>query len=126
VLDRTDKMGFETPADHWLRTRHAGEVRRRLLAHGPLHDWVDPVTLAAELDDWFAAKREIGLQVWRWLSLESWARQLVAVDPRVVERPPEIQTHPGLHKSYVQVMEQLVAETDGAARTARGTGVAAG
>jgi len=120
VLERTDKMGFETPADQWLRARHGGEVRRRLLEHGPLHDWVDPLALESELDAWLAGRREIGLQIWRWLSLESWARQMVAVDPRIGERPPEFQTHPGLHKSYVQVMELLGRDTR------RGTGVAAG
>ena len=125
VLSRTDKMGFETPADQWLRARHGAEVRRRLLRHGPLHEWVDPVALEAELDAWLGGRREIGLQVWRWLSLESWARQLVAVDPRVIERPPEVQTHPGLHKSYVQVMEQLERDT-GVAVGARGATVAAG
>ena len=29
----------------------------------------------------------------------------LAIDPRVTSRPPEAATHPGLHKSYVQVME---------------------
>jgi asparagine synthase (glutamine-hydrolysing) len=125
VLERTDKMGFETPADPWLRTRYAGEVRRRLLTHGPLHDWVDRTALEAELEAWLSGRRDIGLQIWRWLALESWARQLVAVDPRVIERPPEIQTHPGLHKSYVQVMEQL--ERDGGGPSGvPAAGVAAG
>ena len=66
VLERTDKMGFETPADQWLRARHAGEVRRRLLSHGPLHDWVDPVALAAALDAWLGGRRQSGPQIWRW------------------------------------------------------------
>jgi asparagine synthase (glutamine-hydrolysing) len=125
VLERTDKMGFETPADRWLRERHAGEVRRRLLENGPLHDWLDPVVLGDELDDWFAGRREIGLQVWRWLALESWARQFVGADPRVVGRAPEVATHPGLHKSYVQVMEQLERDRNGARAASRESGVAA-
>src|SRR5262249_14893125 len=37
VLDRRDKMGFETPVDAWLRERFAAELRRRLLTPGPLH-----------------------------------------------------------------------------------------
>ncbi len=112
VLARQDKMGFETPADVWLRSRFAAEVRRRLLQHGPLHDWLEPRVLAAELEDYLAGRRAIGLQIWRWLALETWGRRFLASDPRVTERPPEIQTHPGLHKSYAQVMEMHERETE--------------
>src|SRR5262245_9913463 len=111
VLARRDKMGFETPTDVWLRSRYAGEVRKRLLADGPLHAWLDPAAIAEALDDYLAGRRPIGLQVWRWLSLEAWGRRYVAGDPRVTERAPEPQTHPGLHKSYTQVIELHARET---------------
>ena len=111
VLARRDKMGFETPADVWLRGRFAGEVRRRLLADGPLHAWLDPGALAGALEDYFAGRRRIGLQIWRWLSLEAWGRRFVAADPRLTERAPEAQTHPGLHKSYAQVIELASRDT---------------
>ncbi len=83
VRARRDKMGFETPADVWMRRRWAGEVRRRLERPGPFQDWVEPSVLRAELEDFLAGRRAIGLQVWRWLSLEAWSRRFVAVDPRV-------------------------------------------
>ena len=86
VLDRRDKMGFETPADLWLRGRHAAEARHRLLSPGPLHEWLDAGTLASELDEYFAGRRSTGAQVWRWLSLESWLRAYV-VNPRLTARP---------------------------------------
>src|SRR5207247_426052 len=95
VLARQDKMGFETPADVWLRGRHAQEARRRLLAPGVLHEWLEPAVLRTELDDYLAGRRAIGLQIWRWLSLEAWARRFVATDPRVTWRPAEEATHPG-------------------------------
>jgi asparagine synthase (glutamine-hydrolysing) len=82
VLERRDKMGFETPADAWLRRHHAGELRRRLLEDGPLHEWVSPGPLRAELEEFLAGRRAIGLQVWRWLSLESWARRFLVATPR--------------------------------------------
>ena len=103
VLARTDKMGFETPADVWLRNRYAAETRRRLLTPGPHHAWLDPSALERELDDYFVGRRAIGLQVWRWLSLESWARQYLATDPRVIERDEPVYQHPGLHLSYAEV-----------------------
>jgi hypothetical protein len=85
VLERREKMGFETPADTWLRGRHAAEARRRLLSPGPLHEWLDPGALELELDDYLAGRRATGAQVWRWLSLESWLRRYV-VNPRFTAR----------------------------------------
>src|SRR6185436_7099050 len=80
VLARQDKMGFETPTDLWLRRRFAPEVRRRLLTPGVLHEWLDAGVLAGELEDYLSGRREIGLQVWRWLALEAWARRFVVSD----------------------------------------------
>jgi asparagine synthase (glutamine-hydrolysing) len=110
VLERRDKMGFETPTDVWLRARFAADVRRRLTAPGPLHEWVDPASIAAELDGYLAGQRAIGLQVWRWLALESWARRYVASDPRVVEREPAPAPHAGGHLSFVEVARGLERE----------------
>ena len=62
------------------------------------------------MDLGIAGRRAIGLQIWRWLSLEAWARRFVAADPRVTARAPEAQTHPGLHKSYAQVIEMRARE----------------
>jgi len=109
VLNRRDKMGFETPADIWLRSRYRNELRHRLLTPGPLHEWIEPGPMGAALDQYLAG-RPIGLQIWRWLSLESWARQFIAVDPRVVEKPPRVYMHPGLHLNYEQVMDDVSRE----------------
>jgi asparagine synthase (glutamine-hydrolysing) len=110
VLERRDKMGFETPTDRWLTERFAAETRRRLLTPGPLHEWIDPGVLRSELDDYLSGRRAIGLQVWRWLSLESWARRFIAVDARVRPRPPEVVPHAGAHLSYAEVAEELERE----------------
>jgi hypothetical protein len=89
VLERRDKMGFETPADMWLRGRFAGQLRRRLLSPGPLHEWLSRSALEAELDDYLAGERAIGPQVWRWLSLESWLSRYVA-NPSFTFRPAPV------------------------------------
>ncbi len=115
VRERRDKMGFETPTDVWLRGRFAAEVRRRLRADGPLAEWLEPRALGEALDDYLEGRREIGLQVWRWLSLEAWARRYLASDPRVVEREPEAILHAGHHRSYVEVESALERELAGAA-----------
>jgi asparagine synthase (glutamine-hydrolysing) len=111
VLERRDKMGFETPSDVWLRSRHAPELRRRLLTPGPLHDWLDRTALESELEDYVAERRPIGLQVWRWLSLESWLRQYLVGDPRVIERRPPASTPPGLQRPSDAAVRDLERET---------------
>jgi asparagine synthase (glutamine-hydrolysing) len=83
VLERRDKMGFETPTDLWLRRGGARELERRLLSPGPLDEWIDTSVVRVELDDYLAERRPIGLQIWRWLSLESWTRRFLATDPRL-------------------------------------------
>jgi len=106
VLARRDKKGFETPADLWLRGRYAGEARRRLLTPGPLHDWLDRAALATELEDFLAGRRATGLQVWRWLSLEAWARRYVAADPRLAV-PAAVEPNAGAHRSYEERAREL-------------------
>ena len=86
-------------------------MRRRLLAPGALQDWVDTDRLRVELERYLAGERDIGLQVWRWLALESWVRQFLAVDPRRIERPAEAVLHAGHHRSFVEVATELVEET---------------
>jgi asparagine synthase (glutamine-hydrolysing) len=83
VRARRDKMGFETPADVWMRRRWPAEVRRRLSRPGPFQEWVDAGVLRAELEDFLAGRRATGQQVWRWLSLEAWSQRFFAADPRV-------------------------------------------
>jgi len=111
VLDRRDKMGFETPADRWLRGRYAAETRRRLLTRGVLHEWMDPAVLTERLEEYLAGRREIGLQVWRWLSLEAWARDYVVRDPRVIPADTPVYLHPGLHLDWRQATEWAARET---------------
>jgi len=129
VRARRDKMGFETPTDVWLRGRFAAEARRRLdpvverrgleqpaalLEPSPLHDWIEPAAMRVELERYLAGERDIGLQVWRWLSLESWLRCFISSDPRIVERAPEKVLHAGNHRTYLEVARELVGETAGA------------
>jgi len=110
VLERRDKMGFETPTDLWLRGRHAAEVRRRLSRPGPFQDWVQPDVVSLALDDFLSGRRDIGLQVWRWLSLEAWSQRYLARDPRVLGRPTDPARAAGRHLGYVQAVEALESD----------------
>ena len=104
VLARRDKMGFETPTDLWWRGRFAPEVRRRLARKGPFQDWVDGAAVAAATDEFLAGRRDIGLQVWRWLALEAWSQRYLARDPRVIGRPADAAVSAGRHLGYVEAV----------------------
>ena len=106
VLERRDKMGFETPSDLWLRGRYAADVRSRLSRKGPFQDWVDPRVVATALDDYLAGRRNIGLQIWRWLSLEAWSQRYLDRDPRVLGRSGLGSVHAGQHVGYVEAVER--------------------
>ena len=110
VLERRDKMGFETPADLWLRGRYAAEARRRLSRPGPFQDWVDARALETALDDFLAGRREIGLQIWRWLSLEAWSQRYLERDPRVTGRPADPSTSAGRHLGYTDAVAHHEAD----------------
>ncbi len=78
VLARRDKKGYETPTDIWIRTREAARVRDLLLApDARTRAYLDPAAVARGLDDYLSGRRDIGLQVWRWIHLELWLRAFV-------------------------------------------------
>jgi asparagine synthase (glutamine-hydrolysing) len=78
ITARRDKMGFETPTDRWFRGRYAGELRALLLApDAASRPYLERAALARELEAYLAGKRDIGLQVWRWLHLELWLRTFI-------------------------------------------------
>ncbi len=81
ILARRDKKGYETPTDVWIRTREAPRVRELLLApDAASRPYLDRDAVARELEDYLAGRRNIGLQVWRWLHLELWLRKFIRGD----------------------------------------------
>ncbi|MGH7726740.1 MAG: asparagine synthase (glutamine-hydrolyzing), partial [Candidatus Eiseniibacteriota bacterium] len=78
VVARRDKKGYETPTDVWIRTREAARVRDLLLGPDARSEaYLDRRSVARELDEYLAGRRDIGLQVWRWIHLELWLRTFV-------------------------------------------------
>jgi asparagine synthase (glutamine-hydrolysing) len=118
VLARRDKMGFETPTDLWWRGRYAQEVRARLARTGPFQDWVDAGAIGTAVDDYLSGRRDIGLQAWRWLSLEAWAQRYLARDPRVTARGADPSTSAGRHLGYVEAVAHVEAEATAGATVA--------
>jgi asparagine synthase (glutamine-hydrolysing) len=80
ILDRRDKIGFETPQRSWLKTAHLDIDA--WLEGARAYPYVDVDALLPQLDDWRAGRRSplSDASVWRLLSFSRWYELLA---PRV-------------------------------------------
>ncbi|MGK2964250.1 MAG: asparagine synthase (glutamine-hydrolyzing) [Tepidiformaceae bacterium] len=73
VLNRRDKIGFETPELGWMRTLEAWVTQiigsPTAIALGPL----DHVAMRREWADILAGRKHFDSHVWRWVNLIRWA-----------------------------------------------------
>ncbi len=76
VLERQDKLGYETPAALWLKQHHAGTLRTHLL-EGVAVGWdiLEPGAVAIRLDHFLNQPADAGHDVWRLINLELWLRE---------------------------------------------------
>jgi asparagine synthase (glutamine-hydrolysing) len=76
VLSRTDKKGFATPAERWLRDDSRGEFRQRLLRTANEHPTLLSVEgLTAELDAVVARRKAFSNVFWRIITFGAWAER---------------------------------------------------
>ena len=82
ILDRRDKIGFQTSESQWLR-RLAPWVREVLgneVAHAiPAFDHA---AVSREYEAFVAGQRPLGAHVWRWINVILWAQEFGAVFQR--------------------------------------------
>jgi asparagine synthase (glutamine-hydrolysing) len=71
ILDRRDKIGFETPMRSWLQ-RSSGSIRETLLECGRL-EFLKPSTMADVFEMWVTRKGGSDPAVWRMVNLCSWS-----------------------------------------------------
>lgn len=73
---RTDKMGFVTPQDQWLRESWRADIEgilnEQTFQDRPYWDWRKAQQAYRE---YCHGTRQIGKTVWRWISLELWHQQ---------------------------------------------------
>ena len=76
VRRRTDKMGFVTPEDEWLKVIWRPQIEATLESDSLRSR---PYWRAAVLQEWYGRYRDgrvsIGPTVWRWVNLEWWLRR---------------------------------------------------
>lgn len=70
ILDRKDKIGFQTPEQLWL-TSMAGTVREWLQADIQL-PFLDQAAILREFEDIIGGRKAFSWQVWRWINFIRW------------------------------------------------------
>lgn len=70
ILDRKDKIGFQTPEQLWL-TSMAGTVREWLRADIGL-PFLDQAEILREFEDIIGGRKAFSWQVWRWINFIRW------------------------------------------------------
>jgi asparagine synthase (glutamine-hydrolysing) len=79
VRERRDKLGFVTPEKRWLRGR-LGELAADVFASRSFAErgFVDAAAARRRLERHRRGELEAGMELWRALNLELWARQYLA------------------------------------------------
>ncbi|ROT44014.1 asparagine synthase (glutamine-hydrolyzing) [Pusillimonas sp. NJUB218] len=70
ILDRKDKVGFQTPEQLWL-TSMSGTVREWLRADIGL-PFLDQAAILREFDEIIGGRKAFSWQVWRWINFIRW------------------------------------------------------
>lgn len=70
ILDRRDKIGFQTPEKLWL-TSMADTVRQWLNVDAGL-PFLDQKEVVREFDEIVTGKKEFSWQIWRWVNFIRW------------------------------------------------------
>jgi len=70
ILDRRDKVGFETPELEWLRAL-APQIRG-WLSEDTGASFLDRTQLVTEFDAVIEGRKPFGWQTWRWINFQRW------------------------------------------------------
>lgn len=70
ILDRKDKIGFETPEHEWLAQK--AETIKTWLARDLTLSWVDNERLGREFEMIMSGRRAFSWQAWRWICFTRW------------------------------------------------------
>ena len=76
ILDRKDKIGFQTPEQLWL-TSMAGTVREWLRVDTKL-PFLDQAEILREFEEIVSGRKPFSWQVWRWINFIRWHQQFLS------------------------------------------------
>ena len=76
ILNRKDKIGFQTPEELWL-TSMASKVREWLRADIGL-PFLNQSEILREFEDILAGRKAFSWQVWRWINFIRWHQHFLS------------------------------------------------
>jgi asparagine synthase (glutamine-hydrolysing) len=76
IKERRDKVGFETPAADWFRTKEFADYVGKILKQSPiLNDGIIDRNKATVIhDNHLAGKIDANKEIWKWINLDKWHR----------------------------------------------------
>lgn len=85
ILDRRDKIGFDTPEDEWLRTEPMREILEDwFMFHDPLCvDHIDIDKTRKLISRHLSGKKNYGSTLWKSIFLETWFREFHKESTRI-------------------------------------------
>jgi asparagine synthase (glutamine-hydrolysing) len=73
IRQRTDKMGFVTPQDRWLRETLRPQLEELFSTQAfEQRGYWDPSRLRTAYREYCEGRHQLGASVWRWVGLELW------------------------------------------------------
>lgn len=76
ILDRRDKIGFQTPEKAWLFAM--ADTVRSWLSQDIAVPFLDQQAVVREFEEILAGRRPFSWQVWRWVNFIRWYQQFLA------------------------------------------------
>jgi asparagine synthase (glutamine-hydrolysing) len=79
IYNRTDKIGFDTPADEWLRTPPFREYILALLHSTSFSQrgYFNPKACLRNYQLHLSRKANLSKEIWKWINLEHWSSQFI-------------------------------------------------
>lgn len=71
ILNRKDKIGFETPQQNWLLSNSSSI--KRIIKNSTIFNLIDKELLLIEFEKVIKGKKVFTSRVWRWLNFLRWA-----------------------------------------------------
>ena len=71
ILNRKDKIGFETPQQNWLLSNSSSI--KRIIKNSTIFNFIDKELLLIEFEKVIKGKKVFTSRVWRWLNFLRWA-----------------------------------------------------
>lgn len=79
ILNRTDKIGFETPEDEWLREEPVQGFVKEIINSKSFENrkYFDVERIRRDFELHLLMKKNIGMKIWQCIFLELWLRQFI-------------------------------------------------